>query len=154
MPLQSQIKLCGICYKVDKSRQQPTAIQLLFTVGLCNFFASPLYEANNKNSTPLVRRGIDVSKKIAKVMVYVKFGEMLTALKMIDCEGKILMQLDWGLIEQGEWVSQVIPDGKEIIGMYCRTEYMTIEKLGFIVWTPNQNALETYNGKSEELGQQ
>ena len=28
---------------------------------------------------------------------------------------------------------------------------MTIEKLGFIVWTPNPNALDTYNGLEEEL---
>ena len=110
-----------------------------------------MFEAKNSSSTAIIRKGVDTNRKIVKIMVYLKYGEMLTALKLIDSEGQSALIAEWGLVESGEWVTQTIPEGKEIIGMYCRTEYMTIEKLGFIVWTPNCNALETYTGLKEEL---
>ena len=39
----------------------------------------------------------------------------------------------------GEWVTQTIPKGKEIIGFYCNTEGKYINRLGFILWTPPHN---------------
>ena len=53
----------------------------------------------------MVRRGIDVDRRLAKVMVYLKYGEVLTAMKIIDSEGQTALMAEWGPIEQGEWVS-------------------------------------------------
>ena len=52
------------------------------------------------------------------------------------------MNIEWGPLQHGEWIKQVIPDGKEIIGFYCKKNSTSIQKMGFIAWTPNPNALD------------
>ena len=89
----------------------------MFTAGRTNFFTSPLFETENQNVTELISRGIDPSRTIAKIMVYVAHEEMLCALKLLDENNKNVLSIEWGNLQHGEWVKQIIPAGKEIIGL-------------------------------------
>jgi len=42
--------------------------------------------------------------------------------------------------KKGAWKSVEIPEGQEIIGLQCNTEQLSIHTLGFITWTPNDQA--------------
>ena len=89
----------------------------MFTAGRTSFFASPLFETENGIDAEIISKGVDPSRTIAKIMVYVAHEEMLCALRLVDAEGKNVLNIEWGKLQHGEWIKQTIPVGKEIIGL-------------------------------------
>ena len=69
----------------------------------------------------------------------------ISKFQLIDTDGETVVQ--WSsqsIVEGKEWeITRDIPEDKEIIGIYCNTSYHThyINKLGFILWTPNPFAV-------------
>ena len=91
---------------------------------------------------------VGTSKKIAKVSIWRENGGFayLSKIRLIDEQGNYL--IDYALRDRpGQWITQDIPDGKEIIGLRCNLNKAgdapnsnCILKLGFLLWTPNPYA--------------
>ena len=63
-------------------------------------------------------------------------GSFLTGLRMLDNDGKIVVNQEWS--EDGEWMPwKTIPDGHEIIGLKWHYRNEWIARIGFILWRPN-----------------
>ena len=63
-------------------------------------------------------------------------------MKIWDDEGNEVVDITFYGDGNGDWVEQEIPEGKEIIGMFCSTvKHHDMTSLGFIVWTPSPMAL-------------
>jgi len=59
----------------------------------------------------------------------------------MDENDQIILEETWDPRDEGKWIIKEIPEGKEIIGVYCNTtEKHCISKFGFILWTPNDRA--------------
>ena len=92
-------------------------MQLVFTNGVW----SPMFgakEVYNKQSTSAK---IDITKKIEQVCVFVSRDGAINRFRLMDDEGGDVVDLILGEQEAGEWVIRELPEGKEIIGLYCNT---------------------------------
>ena len=75
--------------------------------------------------------------------MYVSGDNTLSKLWLVGEAGKSVVDLVWDnrYHSGGRWVTQEVPEDKEIIGFYCGIEgQYYIKRLGFILWTPNPNA--------------
>ena len=134
LPLSKKIKLNQFAYKIkDDSNNGLSGIQLRFTNGV----TSRLFESPHGRKDKL-RKGkhtrFDVSEEIRKVSMKVN-GKYLNGLRLINRSGGNV--LDLSFYNDGKWIKRDIPEGKEIIGIYCNTSQDLIQRLGFILWTPN-----------------
>lgn len=137
MPLDKQIRLERITYKLNSTNQTLMAIQLGFTNGV----ETPLFEAKGKcRSIPSISVDVDTSRTIRQLRMFVSENYHMCKLKMIDEKGKNIVNLDWTnkYDGRGKWLIRDIPHKKEIIGLYCTTaKYdFSIPCVGFILWTP------------------
>ena len=66
-------------------------------------------------------------------------GYGLTGLRLIDEQGAYVVNLHFK--DAGDWVTQDVPKGKEIIGLQgIKGDTLNggcFSRLGFILWTPN-----------------
>ena len=60
--------------------------------------------------------------------------------RLMDDQGGDVVDLVFGEQEAGEWVIRELPEGKEIIGLYCNTQSHRryIESIGLILWKPRR----------------
>ena len=58
----------------------------------------------------------------------------------MDDQGEDLVDLVLGEQSEGEWVIREMPEGKEIIGLYCNnlSHKRYLESLGLILWKPKK----------------
>ena len=73
--------------------------------------------------------------------MYVEDNSILK-MRLIDDEGNYIFDQVFSTDEEGKWITQVIPDDKEMIGFYCNSssDSTCFEKFGIILWTPNPSA--------------
>ena len=135
LPLEKRIKLNRISFNNDAN------ILSAFRLSFTSRVKSQIF-ASDTDRTELFLKYIDVdeTRHIRKVSILVNDEFDLKALKLIDANDKIIAQLGWYTDEGECWVTKDIPEGKEIIGFYCNTEGLYINRLGFILWTPPYNA--------------
>ena len=70
------------------------------------------------------------------------YGDRFFAgLRLIDENGVNIVKVNF-YPRAGDWFIKDIPEGKEVIGLYCNTNnhLNVIERLGFILWTHNPKA--------------
>ena len=61
-------------------------------------------------------------------------------MKIIDDQGQNMVDVKWHSNTSGTWITQDIPDGEEIIGLYISTNTVRkdlLQNLGFMTWKPN-----------------
>ena len=88
---------------------------------------------------------IDTNRRVCQISVKIKkHDNILCAMRLIDEHGENLVDLEWQKREDGEWITQDIPEGQEIIGLYMSKagDPEWIQSLGFILWEPNPNAID------------
>ena len=77
-----------------------------------------------KNSKSSLEKSIDIdpSKTIAVVSFDVNQSpQYLNAIKLLDSKGEIIAEHRWHT-PSGTWISRVIPEGEEIIGIYINSK--------------------------------
>ena len=86
---------------------------------------------------------LDPQKTIRKVCIRLnKQNNFIFGVKILDDTGAELANLFDSGAGYGEWQTQEIPEGKEIIGFYGNTTQERIQCFGLVVWTPNPAAIE------------
>ena len=87
---------------------------------------------------------MDTNSTIRRISVKVIAGNTLRGLRLLDNEGRCIVDRVWDTLytDGGDWVTQEIPEGKEIIGVQCNaTKFGLIPRLGFFLWSPRPSAI-------------
>ena len=81
---------------------------------------------------------IDQTKSIRKVSMCIWGGNRILGLRLIDNEGKKIVDNTWWKLGGG-WITYDIPVGEEIIGIRCNVnkDKCVLTRLSFLVWRPN-----------------
>ena len=92
-------------------------------------------EAFNKEQ---VTAKVDSTKKVEQACAFIDNKGYIKRFRLMDDEGMDIIDITLGDQEAGEWVFREIPEGKEVVGIYCNTTSNTscIESLGLIIWKP------------------
>ena len=134
LPKQQRIKLASINYKSIGGVL--SGIQLVFTNGIW----SPMFgtkEVFNKQHKSVK---IDISRRVEQVCAFVGHGGQIHRFRLMDDQGEDVVDLVFSEQETGEWMIRDVPEGKEIIGLYCNTQSHRrhIECIGLILWKPKK----------------
>ena len=98
------------------------AIQLHFTGGIKTKLYEGAKEDSMFSSVQKFEKVIDTTRRIDMVRVF-RYDCYLQHLKFLDPKGQTILDLNWyDHHEHGEWQDIKVPDGQEIIGLYCNTD--------------------------------
>ena len=105
---------------------------------------SPLFVTSKSADKELKSVAVDASKRISQVAMYLNSSNAIYRMRLVEKTGLKLVDLVFNSYQHKDckWVVRDIPEGQEIIGLYCNTSNHPyyIQNIGFILWTPpNQN---------------
>ena len=61
-------------------------------------------------------------------------GYRIQGLRLHYKNEKDLVEIEWDK-QDGEWVTQDVPDGQDIIGLKCSArKHTVVQRVGFILW--------------------
>ena len=93
---------------------------------------------------------LDTSKNIRKVSL--KMDEQrIGGIRLYDESNQFIVNTSWSSDRRGYWISRSVPQGLEIIGLQCNTNYMRIMNLGFLLWRPRPQIMNICYGLSTRL---
>ena len=120
-----------------------SGIQLFFTNGV----QSPCFEtraaAELKDKFQTIT--VDPTLRIAQLSVKIYKNKWISGLKIVGSDGSLIADVTWcARTKEGKWVTEKIPEGKEIIGVQCNNSANKwyIGRIGFQLWTPNPHTEE------------
>ena len=62
---------------------------------------------------------------------------------MMDSTDEKVVDISLGrTFSSGKWISETIPEGHEIIGLKCNTQYGTIPRIAFLLWKSRLDLLD------------
>ena len=119
------------------------AIQFEFTNGV----KSPMF-ATPKGANHLHEKEVDITRRIAKVGMHI-VADFLVRMKLLDDNDEEILELVWwpdGDKHGAKCVWREIPEGQEIIGLYCNTStdherHCRMQCMGLILWTPDPSTI-------------
>lgn len=137
--LDSKMKLSKIYYKYAHECWPLSSLRFEFSNGI----ESPTFQTSEGKYFADKEIEIDTEKTIRKVSIYVE-KQRHRFCKMIikDDKDEEMCNIRMCECDRGDWVDIEIPEGKEIVGLFCNTEshHADMQGLGFNLWTPNPKA--------------
>ena len=81
---------------------------------------------------------LDCAKRIEQVCAFIDKKGAIKRFKLTDDQGMDVVDITLGNQEAGEWVLREVPEGREIVGLYCNSTSSSscLESLGLITWKP------------------
>ena len=112
-------------------------IQLDFT----NEVQSPLMQSKFARRSNSSVRKVEVNsrKRVAKISMLVHRGWALRGIRLIDENENYIIDTVFNCTQrEGDWITRIIPEGQEIIGIVCSTSSNTffISHIAFLLWRP------------------